>query len=113
MTTKQRSTSVSPFEIEMWDGPKTVVVKNPEGKIAYCVYGDENQLKAGYYAAQENPALFFNNSMAHTEVRTEYFPEQRVGIAMSRAEVEEILANLKHTHSWKKDDTCRCGFSKE
>lgn len=114
MVTKLRSTSVSPFEIEMWDGPKTVVVKNPEGEIAYCIYGDEDQLKQGYYAAQENPGLFFKNAVTHVETQAEYFPEQRVGIGMSRAEVEQILKNVGHKHLWsKKDDACRCGLSRE
>ncbi len=117
MTTKQRSTSVSPYEIEQWDGPKTVVVKNPEGKIAYVVYGDEEALKQGYYAAQENPALFYESfketSLYGTPITFEdaFIPSSLD--SFSREEVEEILKNVDHKHSWKKNDTCRCSLSKE
>ncbi len=115
MTTKQRSTSVSPYEIEQWDGPKTVVVKNPEGKIAYEVFGNEDDLKHGYYAAQENPRGWWNAHYAEG-VETVFYnisQSEQVSSGMSREDVEEILRNVKHTHSWKKDDTCRCGLSKE
>ena len=112
MTTKQRSTSVSPYEIEMWDGPKTVVVKAPNKKIAYAVYGDEETLKQGYYAAQENPQEWYNTNYRHEPISV-VSGHLVTGSGMSREEVEEILRNVKHAHSWKKDDTCRCGLSKE
>ena len=116
MVTKLRSTSVSPYEIEMWDGPKTVVVKNPEGKIAYRVYNNEEGLKQGYYAAQENPSLFYENYKLFYERFKEMFSYGAPIIdesGISRSEVEAILVNVGHDHYWRKDDTCRCGLAKE
>ncbi len=112
MTTRQRATSVSPFVIEMWDGPKTVVVKNG-GVIAYRVYGDENALKTGYYAAQANPREWWNMSPKNFAGNVIIPGSKSEPIGMSREEVEAILSNVDHEHYWRKDDTCRCGLSKE